>query len=384
MRYRFRPSGKELIAGETVRSNQRGEYRLFDVEPAAWMLTVRKGLKAPAVTGTVHGALPEMDYVPTYHPGVRTAVEAETITVAPGAQLTGIDLRLRKVRVFHVRGRVTGAPAGVQPTVQDLDDSWTVHTKPEGTFDIAGFPAGRYRMAAEAGGGRSAVKEVTVANRDVDGVVFHIEPAINIEGTVEGIPNPEAVGIWTQPVGSSSEHRTAVRAGGGFTLPDLLPQPYRISARPPDGIYLKSIRFGPRDVSATGVIDITPGAGPLTLTVASDPGIVTGTAAAATPGDAPVHVVIAPTRTYEGRLDWIQYVQIDSPDGSFELDDVPPGDYRLLACETSDVDLAQSPEFRKAFEDRSEAITIHSKQKQSVRLKVIPAADVEEVRRRLR
>jgi hypothetical protein len=181
VRQRFRSTGKDFTNGEAAITNNRGEYRLFDVEPGPWLLKFRKSLTPSAATGQVHGALPEVDYPASHHPGVRTGAEAETLFVAPGAQLTGIDLHLRKVRVFHVRGKVVGpTPA----RIHDLDDRWSVQVKPDGTFDIAGFSSGRYRLGGEAGGALSTVQEVTVEGRDVDGLIFRIEPAPGGTGSV--------------------------------------------------------------------------------------------------------------------------------------------------------------------------------------------------------
>jgi Carboxypeptidase regulatory-like domain len=382
VRQRFRSTGKDLINGEAATTNYRGEYRLFDVEPGPWLLKVRKRVTPPAATGEVHGALPEMDYVTAYHPGVRNTADAETIFAAPGAQLTGIDLRLQKVRVFHVRGKIAGpTPA----RIHDLDDSWSVQVKSDGTFDIAGFPAGRYRLGAEAGGALSTVHEVTIESRDVDGLILRIEPAPGITGTVEGVPaGAENIRVNLEPVaGMAANRNIPVSTAGAFALAGVPAQPFRVSARTPEGLYLKSVHYGPLDVSGTAIIDVAPGV-PLVLTFAADPGVVDGTVTSAAPADLPTWVTIAPTGAFEGRLDRIQSLLLDDPAGAFELADIPPGDYRIFACETFFADLPESPEFRKLFEGRSESVMVRPGEHQSVRIKVIPAADVEDARRKLR
>jgi hypothetical protein len=383
MRYRFQAAGKELIRGEATTTNQRGEYRLFDVEPGPWLLKVHKRLIPPTATGRVHGALPEMDYPDSYHPGARTPAEAEALLVAPGAQLTDIDLRLRKVRVFHVRGKVSGtAPVNIR----DVDDGWTVRVKPDGTFDIAGFPPGRYRLVSESGAGRSAIREVMVEKRDVDGVAFQIEPAIEITGAVEGVTEKlDQFRLWLEPVGIASGNRnTQIQANGAFTLAGLAPQAYNVSVRTPDGMYLKSVRLGTEDISGTAVVNVVPGAGPLIIGFASDVGSVTGVALSSTASAVPVYVSIAPTGAFAGRADRVQFTQVEDAGGAFELYDTPPGEYRVLACETADASITESAEFRKFFEGRSEAVTVRAGEHPSVRLHVISAAEVEDARSRLR
>jgi hypothetical protein len=379
----FQSFTREWHGGETATTNQRGEFRLFDIEPGAWVLKVHKRLKPPAATGQIHGALPEMDYPDSYHPGVHTPEEAEPLLLAGGAQLADVSLRVRKTRVFHVRGKVAG---GAPASIRDLNDTWTVEIKPDGTFDIGGFPSGRYRLVAESGAARSTVQEVTVQNRDVDGLAFHIDGAIGIAGAVEGMADKaDSIRVWLEPADTLGGNRAVqVSPDGRFTLAGLAPQRYRVSTRGPDGTYLKSVRFGPQDVSDSGVIEVVPGAGPLTLGFATDTGGVAGTVIAAGASELPVYVTIAPTGANGERLDRIEFTQVEDADGAFELYDMPPGDYTILACETTDVSLPQFPGFRKLFEGRSEAVTVRPGERASVRLKVISAAEAAEARTKLR
>jgi hypothetical protein len=379
----FRQFVRSFENGESVTSDARGEYRLFDIEPGPWLLKVRKRLVPLTVTCRVHNALPETDYPDTYRPGASAPVDAEPLLLAPGAHLTDIDLRLRKVRVYHIRGKVTGAASA---SIRDLAESWTVQIKPDATFDIAGFAAGRYRLVAESDGARSAVQEVTVQNRDVEGVEFQVAAAIEVAGTVEGIADkPDTVRVWLEQPGATSGSRGfLVRADGGFVLLGLAPQAYRVSARPPDGMYLKSVRLGPRDVSDTSVIDVVAGAGPLTLGFASDTGSVAGTAVSDGPSELPIYVIIVPTGTQAERLDRVEFTQVEDASGAFELYDIPPGEYQVLACETADASLPQYPGFRKLFEGRSETVTVRPGERATVRLKVISAADAAEARTKLR
>jgi hypothetical protein len=344
---------------------------------------VRKRLVPLTATGRVHNPLPETDYPDTYRPGASAPVDAEPLLLAPGAHLTDIDLRLRKVRVFHIRGKVTGASSA---SIRDLAEVWTVQIKPDATFDIAGFPAGRYRLVAESDGARSAVQEVTVQNRDVDGVEFQIAPAIEVAGKVEGIADKaDTVRVWLEQPGAASGSRGfTVRADGSFAMMGLVPQSYRVSARPPDGMYLKSVRLGARDVSDTGIIDVVPGAGPMTLGFASDTGSLAGTVVSAGPSELPVYVIIVPAGAQAERLDRVEFTQEEDASGAFELDDIPPGEYQVLACETTDASLPEYPGFRKLFEARLENVTVRPGERANVRVKVISAAEAAEARTKLR
>jgi hypothetical protein len=59
------------------------------------------------------------------------------------------------------------------------------------------------------------------------------------------------------------------------------------------------------------------------------------------------------------------------------MNDVAPGVYQVFAWENDAAGGIQSSEFRKAFEDRSVAVTVGPKEKVSVQLNIITADDME-------
>ncbi len=73
-----------------------------------------------------------------------------------------------------------------------------------------------------------------------------------------------------------------------------------------------------------------------------------------------------------------------SAGGAFRLANLPPGDYRVLAFETRQTELAQYGEFRKQFESRAASVTVPPHGRETVTVTAIPAAEVEAAKARLR
>ncbi len=389
LQYTYSREGAQLVHRAKSTTNDRGEYRLFDLEPGRWYVRVTKKMVQPNAKGRVHSVLAEMDFLVTFYPGVVRESEASSIEVAAGAELSQIEVRLRKTRVYHIRGKVidAGGQAAAKALVE-IDGVGYVETRPDGTFDVLGIPPGAYRMAGEIRGDHklvSAMQQVTIEDRDVNGVVLRLEPAATVRGTaqVEGDPTRTLVpaDVILEPFGGSGQ----VQSDGTFAIPNVTPRTYWVMVdHRPTGLYLKSMRLGDQDVSAEGRIDVTPGDGVLALVFGNDPGTVEGTVQSAGPGPAPVIVTLAPDGPLAGRCDLVQTVDTKEPGGSFRLENVAPGDYKVFAWELADEFMAESREFRSVFESKAAVIAVHAGEHQTARLTTITAAEIEEAGKKLR
>lgn len=394
LRYSYSREGARLAHRAMATSNDRGEYRLFDLEPGRWYLRITKNMVQPNAKGRVHSALAEMDFLVTFYPGAEREAEAGSIEVAAGAELSQVDVRLRKTRVYHIRGKVidAGGQAAAKAWVR-IEGVGNVLTRPDGTFDVLGIPPGAYRVEGEIREGHlltSGMQQVTIEDRDVNDVIFRLEPAATVRGTaqVEGDParKLQPVGVVLESLGGMWEAGNGqVQSDGTFAIPNVAPQTYRVTVEHrPMGLYLKSMRWGDQDLSAEGRIDVTPGGGVLALVFGNDSGTVEGTVQSAGPGPAPITVTLAPNGRLAGRFDLVQTVDTQEPGASFRLENVAPGDYKVFAWELADEDMAESPEFRNLFESKATATAVHAGEHQTVRLTTITAAEVEEARKKLR
>ena len=110
--------GKQLSVAKSVRTDDRGRYRLFGLTPGHYSIRAIQH-SGPAIFGPeTHHNIPELTYETTYYPNGGELSQALPLVATPGSDFTGIDVRLRSVPAFHIRGRVTGPFNGnviVQP-----------------------------------------------------------------------------------------------------------------------------------------------------------------------------------------------------------------------------------------------------------------------------
>jgi hypothetical protein len=98
-------------------------------------------------------------YAPVFYPGTTDASAITTITVGPGEERGGIDFGLQLVPVVKVSGTVFDAD-GLPPRSPQLALSQAgtsplrsmvpVRVMPDGTFSATGVPPGRYTLSARA------------------------------------------------------------------------------------------------------------------------------------------------------------------------------------------------------------------------------------------
>src|SRR4029453_11736424 len=97
-------------------------------------------------------------YAPVYYPGTTAPASAQTISLSPGEEKTGIDFQYQVVPIARIEGVVTGVPSpqGVQVTLVNTGfdvpgaGPGNARVDQQGTFSIANVPPGQYRIIARA------------------------------------------------------------------------------------------------------------------------------------------------------------------------------------------------------------------------------------------
>jgi hypothetical protein len=168
----------------------------------------------------------------TYYPSAADAGGAIPLEVAPGQELQGIKIAVRKVPLYHVRGKVVTSSAEISPenvrlwlmprtpgTAVGPASSFGDTPAPDGSFDLGGVRPGSYYLAARLSSDRVgwiirgdlSNPEVTglvflgrawvdVTDGDVTGVVLRIGDPLQIQGTIrmEGQDKPDLTGVRIQ------------------------------------------------------------------------------------------------------------------------------------------------------------------------------------------
>lgn len=175
---------RRLYILQVAQTDDRGEYRFFWLPPGPYYIGVvpentrgrtvvsvqpppgTGGRREDVVTPMIYpriapnGDVTEETYVTVYYPSDRDPQRAQPVMVQPGTTSSGVDVVLAagRVRSFHVRGSVrngvTGEPGkGAQVRLSPREWSATVimpsaTANDKGEFDIAGVVPGSYLLIA--------------------------------------------------------------------------------------------------------------------------------------------------------------------------------------------------------------------------------------------
>jgi hypothetical protein len=343
-------------------------------------------------------------------PNAPDAFSAAPIQVGPGDRFRGAEIRLLRGRLYNIAGRLQlplGSPAN--PEIQVMltgpagseTPSSTGGGVNKGTFEFPGLRPGTYVLQAhstaiEVTDPVTGAKEteylvgklqVTVGEGDISEIIVPLAPGIAIQGKVRiegapaGSPIPHAfflpaVGL-EDPDGELTPN-AQVDTQGVFQFHGVLPDKYKLRIyNPPEGTYVKSVRWHQDDVTGKE-LDLTSGGG--NLEVLLSPNVATVTGVVHNDDDKPatgiqVHIFLGD-----------EFIRSDSTDqnGAFRFTSLRPGNYRVFAFEDIPSGLSSEPAFRKAFESSAAAIKLEEESRESVELKVISKkainAEAEKIR----
>ncbi len=249
----YRNGRRALMPAQSVRTDDRGEYRLFWLAPGKYLVrathpeseTMLVGVMAgrgmrsgsgiaisgsggPGANGnifairgtgdaTLFDALPPADagsradrYVPVYYPATLDDESAAVLEVRAAGELSGIDIPIAAVRARHVRGAVidgtTGQVAqyaGLRELRADgmggpggamgLSGNGESPIDPSGSFDVTLLP-GRHTLVGTAGSGTGYLT-VVVGDADLEGVRIVAMPEFDVPGRlrIDGSIAPQDV-----------------------------------------------------------------------------------------------------------------------------------------------------------------------------------------------
>jgi hypothetical protein len=223
--------------GGGATTNDRGEYRIFGLEPGEYVVMVtppyeiagaassmtdaavdallaqlRQGRRVAASSAADTASSTSSLYSPSFYPGTADLDAATVLKLAPGQQMTGVDVRAERIPVATVSGVVrtadgsaaVGAVASLyriaKPTrfTSLRSSSISAAAGPDGSFAITGVPASAYRLTARYRPRGAAIATATgaptpqdwawtdlnVTGQDVGGVILSLGPGITVSGTV--------------------------------------------------------------------------------------------------------------------------------------------------------------------------------------------------------
>jgi len=388
LREAYYEGARKLEPQAFSQTNDLGEYRLFGLGPGRYFVKVayKLGMQTKfennahlrAADNSVQG------YVPEYYPGSPELFKATSVTVKAGEEVSRIDLTVRPINVFSVRGHVynavdkkkgVGGILGLVPRSSSiiwgrLESQRIFIQRPDGSFEFSDVLPGSYVVALQWQDENKtyfARRDIEVGNADVEGVSLTITPGILINGHVtwDGKPalESEELNVYLRSAVSGSSilyHEGAkVSEDGVFSLKNVWEDTYHLLTYGESAdCYLKSVRYGTSDALEDGFTVQRGTDASLEVTLSSRGARVQGTV---TDADglpvAGVWVVLVPEEAHRGQTQMYKVATTDQY-GHFELRGIAPGDYKLFSWEEVENGAWQDPEFLKPFEEKGEEVKL--------------------------
>ena len=373
-------------------SDDRGQYRVFGIEPGRYFVRAGAGdpggLRFGVATG---GETP--GYAP-FFPGTLTVTQAVQVDVGPSSEVTGIDFSLVRAAMATVSGRVLtsdgqpfGGRLGIAPRSRGeltaFGSSGAI-IYPDGRFEFRNVAPGEYvissyRGRSESTEGAFGAVVVNVNGENVSGVTLMTSPGSTIQGHIvfdsTSSPRADEVEISTMPTDldrapKGGELATAsVSADGAFALAGITGTRRLRVVRAPRGWALKSMTVNGVDVTDTPLrfgtaaqsidnVDVL-----MTNRLTEISGEVTDSSGRRVSSAAVLAFAADRERWYPASR-FVQYAA--ASDGTFAIRGLPAGEYFLVAVpRTRDLDAGgwQNQATLSALAQRSAHVSLTDEQR---------------------
>jgi Carboxypeptidase regulatory-like domain len=367
----------------SAQTDDRGRYELANLSPGSYRLTVQaspwyaaSSQQGGQGTGGAGPSEPPLDvaYPLTWFPGTSDAAYAETIVLHAG-DVHEADFRLLPIPSIHLH--ITPPPrssntasdrlASAFPVVQQIDSglsgpgfidtSVTAHRDAQGQFDIGGLTPGLYqvRLSSQSQESRSTMVELTAnssrmvdlgtPSRDMARVLIHFDGAVDTgSGPGEGragvlqvnlIDTDTRRGIFSsfgEEGGSVNLGRRGQRDPSSDRSIEVPPGRYEVVLQGRPNIYLTGLSAKGADASGR-YVTVPPGESTLTVHVASGRASLGGIASIGGKPSAGAMVLLVPITVEEPDSIAVLRLGQTSTDGSFDIANVLPGQYILVAID---------------------------------------------------
>lgn len=370
--YRIEDGLRYVKASRTVVTDDRGQYRTWDLQPGEYCVKAMGRYGATSMyagDGSVFYNSWEC-FRPMYFGGAREMESATPVVVAAGTQERA-DFTLPVEPTYKIRGALQNFTPGQFVTFEliESDPNVTVSRVSlngnSGKFEIDDVPSGRYTLRATQGRLARGETAVEVKGADANGVSIALSPGVTVTGAVHLLgpapgrqANEASEDRWEdarfglgfcvvrlEVPGRESDGRLVAEILGGheFSVQNVFWGQYRVRMECPRG-HIVSALSGSSDLLSNPEISVQPGVAPPPIEIGLKPGggEVHGKLAS---HDAPAGagVLLVPAFTPSIGPSAIPVIgdSGSSDELEFNFSNLAPGDY--LAYAFSDI---QSVEYR--------------------------------------
>jgi hypothetical protein len=399
MRYQYQQGERRLTPAGNAQTDDKGQYRVWGLSPGDYYVNAvmrggnsrgdfggpggfggrggGRGLVAAPAGG---GEQDQINYAPTYYPGVPSVNEAKAITVGLSQEVLDINFGMLLVKVARISGRVSnpdGSPV-TNGNVNLMSETGGARGNQigvnfggriqwDGAFTIANVPPGRYILRARADNGETpqfGAQPISINGEDVTDFSVMLSTGATITGMLTFVPgqtNPPDLTQFRISAPSTDQSdfgpqpNARVDKDGRFTLSGVSAGSHLIRAGGnARGWILKSVTADGRDVTDTP-IQVRGGETVSNIVVAFTDRLseITGSVTDEHGAPAPDFTVLAfPTDSSLWRPQARQ-IMTARPDqtGKYRIRGLPPGEYYLATVDPTE----QGEWFEPAYLDEHRA-----------------------------
>jgi hypothetical protein len=393
---------RSLTTTASVETNDLGEYRLFGLPPGRYFVSAvyPHWNRFGSMSESEDPEASPQGYAKMYYPGTPDAGKANFIGVKGGQEIPSVEMLMRQVLVYRIRGhvynQVTHKP-GTEINLMlapkatgrewDFGDQQVLVQKQDGSFEIPEVLPGSYVLIGfwfDEGKVYSTRTPVDVGNADVEGLSVTIAPGTSVNGRIiwDGQPSLEKDELTVTPtpkdVSLIFANAARVNQNNSFTLKDVSDGTYIAEAGGQSkDCYIKDVEYAGSSVLEEG-FNVTGGSPAfLEITISSRGARVQGSVADqdGLPASG-VWAVLVPDTAHQSQHRLYREQTTDQY-GHFDLRGIPPGDYKLFSWDEVEQGAWEDPEFMKPFEEKGEKVAVHEGDAKSVSLVTIKTASTE-------
>ncbi len=391
--YSFASAHRRLMPVDMAQTNNRGEFSLAKIPPGHYFLSAsvsRMGLSTSIPAPPADGA-PETTYVSTYLPNTLDATDAQKVDVVAGAEVSGLNIQLRKSLAVRVKGRLVDANGDPIKSAQIMlmggggrfgPMSMTMVGDPQGRFEIPYVQPGTYTamtMQMQGSSPKMSMQTLVVPDRNVENIELGVSQEATIQGkvAVDGdaklLPDQFPVMLTAAGSGAMMPGNGKADKSGAFTLDHVARASFDLMLPvSPEGTYLKSVLFNDRESLGQPLDCSSLTTATLRIVLGTDGGKLEARVSRDDKPAPNATVVLLPSDPNRRYLETVRTGSSDAS-GHLTLKDVPPGDYLAFAWEEVETGIWFDPEFVKA-QTQGVRVQIGPKATEQVELTLIPAA----------
>jgi hypothetical protein len=400
------------ISAGTFTTWSNGEFRFPELSPGAYKLFTRELMDRDPLTFNPRGQL--YGYPPVYFPGANNFDAGSTIQLSAGATFEA-DLTPSRREYYPVELGIANAPEGAPLGVEVSAGSrggpgYALGYNPQAQKIQGMLPDGSYAVSMSSFGrpGATGTLDLSVKGGAATGYILTMAPnaSISVNVTEEFTSaenrgdvsisgplnvNPGWRGHYIQ-VSLEPADEIGQASGAGLRQPtgpedeslvleNVKPGRYWVRVDSPRG-FAASIKCGETDLLHHPLVVPAGGSSdPIELTMRDDGAQIDGIIenVPTIPGRSliqaaqmPPHVYLIPSQDSTGQFReiWV------SPDGKFSSQQIPPGDYQVLAFDRPLPELEyRNEEAMRKYHSQEKTIRLVAGQKEELRLHMISGSD---------